>query len=249
MCRALILFLGFASMFTANAVIATDAPHKWTMGYVPTPVFFTDQTSSLTGSLAPLNQCFLERFGDVDLVRMPNFERLAKSLNDNSINVGLNISRSPQRDKIAHYAGHQFSYDIVKLVRTDIAQPKVLGVKRGDADSMHFVANHRQFTFVYVKGTEQLIGLFNLERIDGFIEAGPILSSALRSTAIDISYVTEKVDDAYAGIYVSQPAKERFYSGISDIQRVLSRCSALLPETATGFNSIVTAPLSTEVDS
>ncbi|MBT0586571.1 hypothetical protein [Alteromonas oceanisediminis] len=223
---------------TCSAINAAASDDRWAIGYVPSAVFFTDSNKTLQGSLAPLNQCFLNHFDQFELIEMPNFERLARSLKAHQVDIALNMSRSHPRDQIATYMGHQFGYDIVKVSNTRLSSLKSVGLKRGDADTAQFITDNADVKFVYLKGTEQLMGSFNLARIDSFIDAAPILLDALKSTDLLTPYRMDVVANAHAGIYVSNASFKRVQNQLPEIRSVLVSCSKQLPDDASGFNPV-----------
>jgi len=203
------------------------------VGYVPHNAFLVDNGIA-SGALAPLMECAIGYFENVQFIEMSSYERMMMSLETNVVDMGLNMVRTPKRDQIAKYAIDLYNSRILMITsKEDVMGSNeslgVIGVRRGT--EIFDLLEVKGFDVdMKVKTLDHLFSMFRNNYIDTFAEAEITIIDRLRALDdANVDYDYRVISARSGGAYLAQDFVNK-YKDVSKVwQSYAANCAYLAP--------------------
>lgn len=203
------------------------------IGYVPHNAFLVDNGIA-SGALAPLMECAIGYFENVQFIEMPSYDRMMMSLEHNVVDMGLNMVRTPKRDQIAKYAIDLYNSRILLVTSKDDVMGSneslgVIGVRRGT----EFISLLEVKGFdidMKVKSLDHLFSMFQNNYIDTFAEAEiTIIDRLLSYDEANVDYDYRVISERSGGAYLALDFANKYNNVSTAWQSYANSCAYLAP--------------------
>jgi len=203
------------------------------IAYVPHRAFLVDNGIA-SGALAPLMECAISYFQNVEYVEMASYERMMMSLETNIVDIGINMVQTKKRDKLAAYALDLYRSRILMVTRIESTSDTnislgVIGARRG-TEMIDLLAVKGIDVDMKVKTIDHLFNMFLKKYIDSFAETE--ISIIDRLHALDaggVDYDYSVLSEHAGGAYLAFDFEKKFQSVPEEWGKHASSCAYLAP--------------------
>ena len=203
-----LLFLCLTLPITFNSFAKTtlSPPNYITVGLAEFPQVYNYEDGQFSGHYGKFLTCLF----DMDFTQNTKFkfifypspERIINALTLENIEIGFPVSQSNSRDKKAVFIGDTLKIDITLVSKKDLDGHQVIGYRSGTIVNKVLLGTKYENTpLIHVKSTKQLLEMFRLKRIDGFIESIVLVPNAIIS---DDKNTITTLASVGLGMYVSK---------------------------------------------
>lgn len=238
-CLALLLFLIWS--VSSSVVHANTASPKFEqvirVGFIPHSAFILDNGLP-SGALASVMECAMNFFPQVEYVEMPNYERLMFALETSVVDMGLNMVRSKERDKLAQYAVDIYRSRILLVTRDDgnsrqsLDAPPVgrLGARLGtDIDRLLKIKGFKVDVNAYT--VERLMEMFRSKHVNSFAESEMAVFDYLKTLdEMRFAFDYRVLSEEWGGAYLAKEFHKKHPEVIQNWKKVVNSCRYLAPE-------------------
>jgi ABC-type amino acid transport substrate-binding protein len=207
------------------------------MGYIPHPAFLLDNGLP-SGALSDVMECSMKYFPRIEFVEMPNYERLLFALETNVVDIGLNMVRTPARDKVARHAVDIYKSRIILVTRDDglnknSLEPLPVGrlaARLGsEIDRLLTVKGYKVDVNAYT--VERMMEMFRAKHINSFAEAEISVFDTLKALDQErFAYDYQVLSEQWGGAYVTFEFSRKHPDVIPAWKNVVESCRYLAPE-------------------
>jgi hypothetical protein len=226
--------LGIVLLVAFKAFSNTHSnPERSTLvGLVEFNQVYRYEEGQFTGRYGSFLTCFfnptLEKNTSLKFVLYPSPDRVVTALEKDEVDIGFPIVQSKSRDNYGIFVGNIVKLPIMLITDKTKQKNLILGYRTGTlADDLISSSNSMpsNTSFIHVKSTKQLLEMFRLNRIDGFIESIVFVPKGIL-TAQNNKVI--KLSEVGLGTYLSKKLNSKYPRIKSEFDLKGSQCRHLL---------------------
>jgi hypothetical protein len=200
------------------------------VGLVEFDQVYQYENGAFTGRFGPFLTCFfdhsVEQSSAFKFVLYPSPDRVVRALEKEEVDISFPVTQSILRDKHGIFVGNIVKLPIMLVRHKSQKHNLILAYRSGTlADDLILNSIPSDNSFVHVKSTKQLLEMFRLKRIDGFIES---IIFVPKDILTDPNTRVNKISEVGFGTYVSKKLNSNEPKLISNFKLKGSQCRHLL---------------------